>query len=264
MPRSLTAVVTTLSLLLAACGSGGGDEVAGPTTRLTLLPTTTTTQPPETTSTVADGADDDVETTTVTTVASTPPTETTTTEPPVTTTTVPVDPAVEALVLSEDGIGAAVFSGDPDGVVAFLATFVGPPTSDTGWVDPFDISACSGTELRVVSFGSLRLTFGDVSPVLEGRRHFFAYTYGTYAYDGTGVTATDQSPPGLVTDRGIGLGTSLLSLEASFPGLELNPADDFFPETFVVNDNFRGALTGLADDSTVVNIVGGQDCADPT
>ncbi len=265
MPRSLTVAVTTLSLILVACGSGGGDEVAGPTTRLTLLPTTTTTEPPETTSTVADDADDGVETSAGTTVAPTSSAETaTTTEPPVTTTTVPVDPAVEALVLTEDGIGAAVFSGDPEGVITFLSRFVGAPTADTGWVDPFDISACSGTELRVVSFGGLRLTFGDVSSILEGRRHFFAYTYGTYTYDGTSVTATDQTPPGLVTESGVGLGTNLLSLEAAYPGLELNPADDFFPETFVVNDNFRGALTGLADDSTVVNIVGGQDCADPT
>ncbi len=58
--------------------------------------------------------------------------------------------------------------------------------------------------------------------------------------------------------------TSLVTLEAAYPGIEPNPADDFFPETFVINDNFRGALTGLADNSTVVNIVGGQDCADPT
>ena len=265
MPRNLTAVVTAVSLVLVACGSGS-DDVAGPTTRLTLLPTTTTTQPPAVTTTLVDETDP-------TTAATQPPADvtvnatagaTTTTEAPVTTTTEPVDPAVEALVLSEDGIGAAVFSGDPDGVVAFLSTFVGPPTADTGWVDPFSISACAGTELRVVSFGSLHLTFGDVSPVLEGRRHFFAYTYGSYTYDGSAVAVTDQAPPGLLTENGIGLGTSLLSLEAAYPGLALNPADDFFPETFVVNDNFRGALSGLADDSTVVNMVGGRDCADPT
>lgn len=279
MPRVLTVVVTAMSLGLAACG-GGSDDVAGPTTRLTLLPTTTTTEPADTTSTAPDEAADvtgvtgvtDVTAATVEPTSTTvpkSPTPTTTTEPTVTATTAPVDPAVDALVLNEDGIGAAVFSGDPDGVVAFISTFVGPPTADTGWVDPFDISACGGTELRVVSFGSLRLTFGDFSPVLEGRRHFFAYSYGDYTFDGSAVegntvAVVDQTPTGLVTGNGIGLGTDLLALEAAYPGLELNPADGFFPETFVVNDNFRGALTGLADDSTVVNIVGGQDCADPT
>jgi hypothetical protein len=149
-------------------------------------------------------------------------------------------------------------------VVAFLSSFVGPPTADTGWVDPFEISACAGTQLRVVSFGSLSLTFGDVSPVLEGRPHFFAYTYGEYNFDGTTVVATDQTPSGLITENGVGLGTDLLALETAHPGLQLNPSDDFFPETFVVNDNLRGAINGLADDSVVVSIIGGQDCADPT
>ncbi len=218
MPRTLTAVATALTLVLVACG-GGSDEVAGPTTRLTLLPTTTTTEPPAVTSMPVD--DSDATTAVTEPPAATTAEATTTTEAPATTTTEPVDPAVEALVLSEDGIGAAVFSGDPDGVVAFLSTFVGPPTADTGWVDPFSISACAGTELRVVSFGSLRLTFGDVSPVLEGRRHFFAYTYGSYSYDGSVVAVTDQTPPGLVTANGVGLGTGLLGLEAAYPGLEL-------------------------------------------
>jgi hypothetical protein len=250
--------VLALALAVAACG-GSDDGVAGPTTKLTLLPTTTTTQPVATTTTVETSAT--VEPTTTLAV----PTEvSTTSEPAPTTTAVPVDPAVAALVLSDDGIGAAVFSGDPDGVVAYLSSFVGPPTADTGWVDPFEISACAGTQLRVVSFGSLSLTFGDVSPVLQGRPHFFAYTYGAYNFDGTTVVVVDQTPPRLITENGVGLGTDLVALEAAHPGLELNPADDFFPETFVVNDNLRGAINGLADDSVVVSIIGGQDCADPT
>jgi hypothetical protein len=247
-----------LALALAACG-GSDDGVAGPTTKLTLLPTTTTTQPVATTTTV------EASTTVETTTTLTAPTEVSTTvETAPTTTAVPVDPAVAALVLSDEGIGAAVFSGDPDGVVSYLSSFVGPPTADTGWVDPFEISACAGTQLRVVSFGSLSLTFGDVSPVLQGRPHFFAYTYGAYNFDGSTVVVTNQTPPGLITENGVGLGTDLVALEAAHPGLELNPADDFFPETFVVNDNLRGAINGLADDSVVVSIIGGQDCADPT
>ncbi len=249
---------TALALALAACG-GSDDGVAGPTTKLTLLPTTTTTQPLATTTTVETSTTVDP-----TTTLAAPPEASSTTEAAPTTTTIPVDPAVEALVFSDDGIGAAVFSGDPDGVVAYLSSFVGPPTADTGWVDPFEISACAGTQLRVVSFGSLRLTFGDVSPVLEGRPHFFAYTYGAYNFDGTTVAVTDQTPLGLVTENGVSLGTDLIALEAAHPGLELNPSDDFFPETFVINDNLRGAINGLADDSVVVSIIGGQDCADPT
>ncbi len=258
----MIAGVLLVGLTLTACGGGSDDAVAGPTTKLTLLPTTTTTEPPPTT-VVATTVES---TTTVATLPSTPPpaTPTTTGPPAASTTTEPANPAVESLILGDDGIGAAVFSGDPDGVVSFITTFVGPPTADTGWVDPFSISACPGSELRVVSWGSLRLSFGDVSPVLEGRRHFFAYTYGAYEYDGTTVTVTDQTPAGLVTANGVGLGTGLVALEAAHPGIALNPADDFFPETFVINDNLRGALTGLADDSSVVGLIGGQDCADPT
>ncbi len=249
---------TALALALAACGGSDG-TVAGPTTKLTLLPTTTTTEPVATTTPVETSTTVEPTTTLAVLVEAT-----TTTEALPTTTAAPVDPVVETLVLSDEGIGAAVFSGDPDGVVAFLSSFVGPPTADTGWVDPFEISACAGTQLRVVSFGSLHLTFGDVSPILQGRPHFFAYTYGAYDYDGTTAAVTDQSPPGLVTENGVGLGTDLIALEAAYPGLELNPSDDFFPETFVVNDNLRGAVNGLADDSVVVSIIGGQDCADPT
>lgn len=254
----MSAGLTAAALTLAACG-GSDDAVAGPTTKLTLLPTTTTTEPVVTTTTVESTTTAEPTTTVVA------PTDVSTTSVAVPATTeAPADPTVEALVLGAEGIGAAVFSGDPDGVVAFLSSFIGPPTADTGWVDPFDISACSGTQLRVVSFGSLRLTFGDVSPVLEGRPHFFGYTYGSYTFDGTSVAVTDQTPPGLVTDRGVGLGTDLVALEAAHPGLELNPSDDFFPETFVVNDNLRGAISGLADDSVVVSIIGGHDCADQT
>ena len=77
-----------------------------------------------------------------------------------------------------------VFTGAPDGVITYLSSFIGAATGDTGWVDPFEISACSGTELRIVSWGALQLTFGDVSKVLQGRRHFFSFAYGQYSFDG--------------------------------------------------------------------------------
>ncbi len=247
-----------VGLLAVSCGSSEDTSIATSSTKLTLLPTTTTsttttTTVPETTSTTSPA----------TTVATT--SGASTTAPPViSTTTTTTDPVKSALVLGDDGIGAAVFSGDPDSVVTYFSSLLGPPSSDTGWVDPFEISACAGSELRVVAWGSLRLTFGDVSPVLEGRRHFFSYTYGNYSYDGTTVTPVDQSPDGLTTTAGVGLGTDLVAVEAAYPAVALNPPDDFFPETFNVNDNLRGALTGLADDSFVVSIIGGFDCADPT
>ena len=183
--------------------------------------------------------------------------------------TVPAMPAdteliVEALRLSDDGIGAAAFTSEPEGVIAYLSSFIGAPTGDTGWVDPFAISACSGSELRIVSWGGLELTFGDVSKVLQGRRHFFSYVYGQYSFDSVAAAQLDATPPGLLTVEGIGLGAPIIEVEFAYPGLTLNPADDFVPPNFVVNDNFRGFVAGLADESPVVQLIGGPNCADPT
>jgi hypothetical protein len=252
----------------AACGGDDDSNAAQTTTtKLTLLPTTTTTIVPPTTEAPRSPVLVQDTTTTISTTTTTSP-ETTTTAlivPTIPLETLPeVDPIVEALRLSDDGIGAAVFTGEPEGVIAYLSSFIGAPTSDTGWVDPFEISACSGSELRIVSWGGLQLTFGDVSKVLQGRRHFFSFTYGQYTYDGVGVTQVDATPAGLLTVKGVGLGTPVIEVEFIYPGLTINPADDFVPPNFVVNDNLRGFVAGLADNSPVVQLIGGPNCANPT
>ncbi len=80
--------------------------------------------------------------------------------------------------LETDGLGAVSFGADPDGVITFVTSFLGGATADTGWVDPFTIGACGGTQLRQVTWGDLQLEFGDVSNIAEGRPHFYAYYYG--------------------------------------------------------------------------------------
>ncbi|MFT4773366.1 MAG: hypothetical protein ACI83Y_000775 [Candidatus Azotimanducaceae bacterium] len=264
-------LVLVACVALAACGGGDvGNAAQTTTTKLTLLPTTTTTNVPSATEAPRDSAL--VQDTTTTFSAST----TTTLTAPVNTTTAlaettisgdtaaQADPAVEALRLSDDGIGAAVFTGEPEGVIAYLTSFIGAPTGDTGWVDPFEISACSGSELRIVSWGALQLTFGDVSKVLQGRRHFFSYRYGLYSFDGGAAAQLDATPTGLLTVEHVGLGTPIIEVESAYRGLMLNPADDFVPPNFVVNDNFRGFVAGLADDSPVVQLIGGPSCETPT
>ncbi len=252
----------------AACGGDAdGNAAQTTTTKLTLLPTTTTTGISLTTD--ASSAPGLVQDTTATfSAATTTSQETTTTAliaPTVPLETLPeLDPIVEALRLSDDGIGAAGFTGEPEGVIAYLSSFIGAPTGDTGWVDPFEISACSGSELRIVSWGGLQLTFGDVSKVLQGRRHFFSFTYGQYRYDGVGVTQVDATPAGLLTVEGVGLGTPIIEVEFTYPGLMIYPSDDFVPPNFVVNDNLRGFVAGLADDSPVVQLIGGPNCANPS
>ncbi len=89
----------------------------------------------------------------------------------------------------------------------------------------------------------------------EGRRHFFAYYYGSAGEVG-------GAPAGLVTDAGITTGSRVVDVKAAYPGVTLNPEDDFTSPFFYVSDNLRGYLTGLDDDSTVTVILGGIGCSE--
>jgi hypothetical protein len=234
MIRRAVALVIIGGLTVAACG--GSDDDTAATTEFTLLPTTSST----TTST----------TSTTTTTSTTSTTTTSTTVAPSTTV---ADPAIAELLLSGDGIGTAGFGADPDGVVEYLNSYLGPPSNDTGWIDPLTIGLCSGTEIRQVSWGVLTLLFGDVSEVVQGRRHFFGYAYGDQGEIGA-------VPVGLQTTRGVAIGSRVVDVRAAYPAATINPEDDFTPPFFFVNDSLRGFLTGVTDDATVTAILGGGDC----
>lgn len=252
------AVCVVVSLGLSGCGGSSSTSDSTSTTRLTVLPDTTAPsfEPTESTieavvePTTPPAASVDETTTTITTLPSV------NTDPPAadtTTTTTTTAPILDELQLSSTGIGGAQFGAEPDGVVMYMSSFLGEPTDDTGYVDPFSIGPCAGTELRLVSWGALMLTFGDVSRVVQGQRHFFAYSYGIEGQPGA-------APLGLATEAGITVGSSLVDLLVAFPNLVINPADEFTPPNFFVNDDLRGYLTGLADDSTVSVILGGLGC----
>ncbi len=238
MIRRFSALFLVGGLVVAGCG-GSGDDTAS-TTEFTLLP------PPTSTAT----------TTTSSTTTTTSTSTTTTTTAPTTTvapsTTAP-DPAIAELLLSGDGIGTAGFGADPDGVIAYIGSYLGPPSNDTGWIDPLTIGLCSGEELRQVSWGVLTLLFGDVSQVVAGRRHFFGYTYGDQGEIGA-------VPVGLQTTRGVMIGSRVIDVRAAYPAVTINPEDDFTPPFFFVNENLRGFLTGVSDDATVTAVLGGGDC----
>jgi hypothetical protein len=244
MKMRLIASVALASMLLAACG-GGSDDAQDPglaTTQLTLLPTTTagpTTSAAPTTSTT-------LPPTTTSTTPSTTVAETTTTT---------IDPAVAALVLSGEGIGSAEFGSEPEAVISYLSSFLGEPTNDSGWIDPLSVGACPGTEIRFVDWGILRLVFGDASQVIQGRRHFFAYYYGSAGEIG-------GAPAGLATERGITSGSRVIDVIGAYPGVSINPEDEFSAPFFYVNDNLRGFVTGVDDDSTVTEILGGIGCSE--
>lgn len=235
--RRAASIVLVGGLACAACGGNDGDST-GSTTPFTLLPPTTAVDTTTSTST------------TTTTTTSSTSTTTTTTEPSTTTT---VDPIVDELVLSGDGIGTAGFGADPDGTVDYLVAFLGAPDNDSGWVDPLSVGVCQGTVLRRVTWGVLTLLFGDVSTIVQGRRHFFGYTYGDQGQIGA-------PPVGLTTTRGVHIGSPVFDLRAAYPAVAIHPEDDFTPPFFYVNDVLRGFLTGIDDDAVVTAIIGGDDC----
>lgn len=253
-------------LFVAGCG-GGSDDANDTVPEITLVTTTTSVAPVEPsdavtdTGTAADGTTDDE-----TTSGSTDPVDPTSvpavTDPtiaPVTTAAAPETTAAlapqpdDGFSLRTDGLGAVSFGAEPDGVIAFVTSFLGGASADTGWVDPFTIGACGGTQIRQVTWGDLQLEFGDVSNVADGRPHFYAYYYGKEG-------SSTASPSGLETDAGISVGSTVAQLLQAYPGVQLRAGDEFMNDSFFVNDNLTGRLSGLTDVDVVQMIIGGIPC----
>lgn len=229
---------------LAACS----ESTTTPATTVPLPSTTssTTSSTSTTTTTVAPTSTSSTSTTTTTTEASTTTTEPATTEPPV----------VRELVLRADGIGSASFGAEPDGVIDYLSSFLGSPTSDTDWTEPDQFALCPGTEVRRVEWGVLRIGFGDVSTFANGRRHVYQWQYGLDGQIG-------GEPQGLRTDNGVGLGTQVAELLEAYPDAALYEGDEeLFPPGFELDEEFFGFLTGLDDDDVVTEMFGGYFCGE--
>ncbi len=235
-------------LLLTATVVGCSDDNPSTTdsgsTSSVLVADTTTTAPLATTTTTIP----------VTTAAPTSTTSSTTTTTSSTTTSTTVAPGAE-LVLRPNGLGDAAFGADPDGVIAYVSSIIGKPTVDTDWVDPLSVGACSGTELRQVSWADLVLQFTDQSAVTSGRRHFFTYQYGP-------TFGPQIAPAGLKTDAGIGVGSTVAELTGTYPTVVINPGDDFGGPNFFINDGLAGFLTGVNPTDTVTSVLGGQGCGE--
>lgn len=248
MRSRLALLIAAATVFAAACS--GSDDAGDSLPEITLF-TTTTTAPSTTAAPVEPEVTSTTTSTTSTTVVATTPPPATTTAP---TTTAP-DPAT-LFELGPEGLGSAAFGADPEGIIGFISSFIGPPTGDTGYVDPFEFGVCSGTQARRVFWGSLMLEFGDVSNVAEGRLHFYAYEYGTI--DPAGLAP--GTPENLATAEGITYGSTVAEVTDAYPATTFFDADDFTPPSFAVNDNFRGFLTGLSGVDTVTVLTGGLPC----
>lgn len=253
--RSIT-LAAVVGVAVSACSSGSGDDAARSLPDITLLTTTTTTTVPmfDPVEEPEDGEGSQASDEPTTTTPATSTTAAPTTLAP--TTTIESDPVDIPLGLELSGLGAAAFGADPEGIIGFVSSFLGGPTADTGYVDPFEFGACAGTQARRVFWGSLMLEFGDSSDVADGRLHFYAYQYGTE--DPAGLAP--ETPSALSTPEGITFGSTVAALLEAYPATDFIEADEFLPATFLVNDNLRGYLTGLTDLDTVTVITGGLPC----
>ena len=221
--------------MAALVAAGCSDESSSADTTTTVTSTTTTV--PATTTTVAP-----------TTTSST--STTSTTVPAITTTTIA---KVKGLPLSAGGLGDALFDADADGVVDYVNSILGIPTTDSGWVDATANGiGCPGTEIRFVDWNDLSLFFTDD---VTASRHFAAYTYGP-------AFSANISPFGLATDAGIGVGSSVGELRAAYPAAVILPEDEFNGPSFEIEPGLRGVLTGTDDAGTLLSFVGGFGCGE--
>jgi len=216
--------------------AGCSDESSSAGTSTTAITTTTTV--PATTTTVAPTTTSTTSTTSTTVLAIT------------TTTTIA---KVKGLPLSVSGLGDALFDADADGVVDYVNSILGIPTTDSGWIDATASGVgCSGTMVRFVDWNDLSLFFtDDVTAV----RHFAAYTYGP-------AFAAVIVPYGLATDAGIGVGSTVAELRAAYPAVNVVPEDEFSGPSFEIETGLRGGLTGTADTDVILSFVGGFGCGE--
>ncbi len=243
---AVVATAVTLGVVLALT-SDGDPVLAGTTTSATQAPPTTA--PPQTTTTVS-------ETTTTVPETTTTVSETTTTVDE-TTTTVEIR---DSFVLRPDGIDRLFFGADPDDVISELTERLGEPSSDTNWVDQmerFD-GLCGGTEARFVTWDSLQLFFTDRESAWasEGTRHFASYSVEE------GIEDLE-----FTTSRRVGLGSTVDEIAEAYGDdvtFEIHPLYD--TEVFEIDppgDGYLvGFLTGLDDDDTAIEIVGGFSCGE--
>lgn len=157
------------------------------------------------------------------------------------------------LGLSASGLGDALFGADADGVIDYVNSILGIPTTDSGWVDPVATGvACPGTAVRFVDWKDLSLFFTDY---LTGVRHFASFTYGQAFGD---VIA----PFGLATSADIGVGSTVASLRGAYPAVNVKPEDEFSGAGFEIEPGLYGFLSGTADTDTILSFVGGAGCGE--
>lgn len=181
----------------------------------------------------------------------------------------PTSPGESDLAIASTGIGTVDIGQPPGAALAELNAFFGEPDVDTGWIPPASplYGTCPGVELRAVGWGSLFLFFVADEPISAdaaetgGRLYSFSYGYDFIRNEG----ATDPRSLALVTDAGVGLGTTRADLETAYSGLldvTYDAAADVWMWSVAAEGSGRiqGLLSGSDDEAQVVLIERAPGC----
>ena len=174
----------------------------------------------------------------------------------------PTRPIV-APTLYETGIGVVDIGQPFRAAVEELTAIFGAPDEDSLWIDADSslYGECPGVQLRAVGWGSLYLYFSADEPITaeneDGASRFITYSYG---YDfSRNEGATDPRGLDLVTEAGVGLGSSRTDLRTAY-GATLTEAYNEAADTWTwsVDETsgtfIAGLLSGPEDDATIVLI----------
>lgn len=132
---------------------------------------------------------------------------------------------------------------------------LGEPTEDSGYVDAYSaFGSCPGSRVRGVRWDDLLLLFGDESTIVDGRLHFFSWKYGPTS----GSTAV---PPGLKTDSGITLGSTVADLRRGHPSVQIF-SDEIFGAGFEIERTLSGTLSSTESSGRVTVLYGGITCGE--
>jgi hypothetical protein len=162
---------------------------------------------------------------------------------------------LSGLVLGSLGLGEAAFGEDAEVTVRYVASLLGSPTADTGWLETEQAAIlCDRKMFRQVEWGVLRLEFGDTSPYRDDDLHFVGWDYGL---DGR----LGEEPQGIITERGVGLGSRVDELLAAYPTAQLFEGEEGnFPPTFTEASGLSGYTTGTGDSDVITVLEGGVRC----
>ncbi|MEQ1874114.1 MAG: hypothetical protein ABL953_10335 [Ilumatobacteraceae bacterium] len=224
---ALTVVLTLIGSLAACTDSSSSSE-----TTIAAAPTTTEVAP--------------------TTVSVAP--ETTAPE-----TTAPETTAAPAVVtIDPDGIGEAKLGDEVEGVIAYFTTLFGPPTSDSGWIEP--PSTCDPPSFRALNWPELYAVFAPWDALGANVAADPQFVYFAYGW----VAPEDLTVP-LATDRGLLIGDTVDRLLELYPEATTYDGSLGGGRFYLVSDDIvgpYGILNEVVPENVATIEAGDWPCAD--